>query len=117
MTCKKISPCENCPWRKDASTDTIPGFSPSMMKELLVQCSDDGMAIMACHKSTCDNNIICAGFALIVGYESIGLRIASRTRNFDPKDYSADGVELHDSFEEMMLANGVQPPKRNQVKA
>ena len=70
MTHKLLSPCENCPWRKDASTDTIPNFDPCLMQNLLRQCSDDGLKIMACHKSTEDANVICAGFALQVGFDS-----------------------------------------------
>jgi hypothetical protein len=106
---KLLSPCENCPWRKEASTDTIPNFRPAMMQNLLPACSGDGWSIMACHKSTTEANVICAGFALVIGFGSIGLRLAAARGAFDPAHYSVGGIELHQSFEKMMLANGVEP--------
>lgn len=72
------------------------------------------MALMLCHKSRIVEGVEvpCAGYVIVVGCESIGLRIASFRGDVNPDEYVSD-TPLYKTFREMMLANGVNPPRRN----
>ncbi len=52
----------------------------------------------------------------MLGYDSIGLRLAALNGQFDPNDYDANGIALHPSFEAIMKAQGIRQPRRNRVK-
>jgi len=72
---------------------------------------------MLCHKSRKSRKKqICAGYAIVLGYESIGLRLAAFEGQFDPNDYDANGIALHPSFAAIMKAQGIRQPRRNRVK-
>ena len=72
---------------------------------------------MLCHKSRKSRKkLICAGYAIVLGYDSIGLRLAALNGQFDPNDYDANGIALHPSFEAIMEAQGIRQPRRNRVK-
>ena len=114
MSATKRSPCADCPWRKDAPV----GFwHKSNFNKLWKNCQDDGLRLMLCHKSRKSRKKqICAGYAIVLGYESIGLRLAAISGQFDPNDYDANGIVLHPSFEAIMKAQGIRQPRRNRVK-
>lgn len=108
-------PCDNCPWRKDAP----PGYwDPDHFKSIWNNCQDDGLRLMLCHKSRPDEGVEvpCAGYVVTVGYDSIGLRLAAMQGKVDPREYNAKGIPLYDSFEDMMRAQGIEPPPRNKVR-
>ena len=73
------------------------------------------MSFMLCHKSRLPEKIQlpCAGYVIVVGFRSIGLRLAAMQGRVDPSKFKSE-VPLFASFEEMLLANGIEPPKRNQ---
>ncbi len=106
--CRKTRPCGNCPWRVGSDTATIPGFGVPLMQNLARTCVGDGIALMACHKSTEGDDVVCAGFVLSVGMDSIALRIAASRGTIDPQRFEANG-ELHPDFPAMLRAHGVKP--------
>ena len=54
---------------------------------------------MLCHKSKLPTlKIPCAGYVLIVGFESIGLRIAAMQGTVDISQYSANGLRLFGKY-------------------
>lgn len=110
-----IRPCDNCPWRVGASTDTIPGFDAAKMQNLARACRDDGLSVMACHKSTEGRDVPCAGFVVAAGFRSIGVRLLVSLGQLDVADYATDGP-LHGSFEAMLGAAGIGVPPRNRVR-
>jgi hypothetical protein len=108
-------PCGNCPWRKDAPREY---WDAEHFREIWRNCQDDGLHQMACHKSRPDapaaRQIICQGWVRVMGYDAIGVRIAllrGRVTLTEIEDLS--GLELFETFEEMLLANRVEPPARN----
>lgn len=105
-------PCANCPWRRDAP---VGHWDAQHFKDISVNCRDDGMALMLCHKSNKVEGSPCVGAILAVGLESIGLRIAVLQGKIDLKNFSTD-TPLYRSFEEMLRANKVRIPKRNRLK-
>lgn len=109
-------PCKSCPWRIGNTPDTIPNFKADLSAKLSQTCRDDGLQIMACHKSREGREIPCAGFVLQVGPESIGLRFAVRRGAVNPDEYETD-APLHATFEAMHRAQGVVTPPRNRVAA
>lgn len=110
-------PCRSCPWRKGSISEDIPNFNPEGAQELSQTCRDDGFSVMACHKSTDTAFVVCAGFALQVGYESVGLRMLARSEDKDiVGGCSGEGTELHDTFEEMLEGLGLEPPPRNRFR-
>ena len=109
---KKQRPCDNCPWRKDAPRGY---WDPQHFVDIARHCRDDGTHSMACHKSTPEDPILCAGYILVVGFDSIGLRIAAVRGEVSMKDYDAEGLELFSGYEEMLKANGVPVPPRNRM--
>lgn len=69
---------------------------------------------MLCHKSKPNDGtrIPCAGYVVVVGYDSIGIRLATSRGEIVPEVFVSD-TPLYSSFEEMMRANNVEPPPRN----
>lgn len=112
-------PCNNCPWRRDAE----PGYwDPDHFRDIWSNCQDDGLSVMLCHKATAlpeaeRGDLVCQGWARVMGYEAIGVRIAVLSGRLDPAEVcnrgTVDGPELYDSFEEMLEANGIEIPDRN----
>lgn len=110
MTKSKRKPCADCPWRKDAETDV---WSKERFQMLAVDCRDDGMKAMACHKSGQEQPYACAGFLAQVGYESVGVRILAMQGGETPDDIYTNGLDLFETFEQMLEANDVEVPRRN----
>jgi hypothetical protein len=71
---------------------------------------------MACHKSREGREILCAGFVLQVGPESIGLRFAVCRGTVNPAEYETD-APLHATFEAMHRAQGIVTPPCNRIAA
>lgn len=91
-----------CPWRKDAP----PGYwDRSHFENIARECRGDGMTTMLCHKSTKERPIICAGWAAVVGFDSIGLRLAAISKRYDPEKLNIEGLTLYRSMDEMIRAN------------
>jgi hypothetical protein len=111
-------PCSNCPWRKDAPTEH---WDPEHFREIWRDCQDDGLHMMLCHHanevSAPEDKPICQGWVRVMGHDAIGVRIAlvrGRVTRREVED--KEGPELFETFEDMLLANGVLPPERNRVR-
>lgn len=101
----KHRPCGNCPWRKDAPREY---WHPDHFKSIAVTCQGDGISTMLCHKSPqMPKPILCAGWAAVVGMNSIGLRIQAIRGNYNPKDLDTKGLELFENFDAMLKANKI----------
>ena len=109
-------PCNSCPWRKDVP---IAYWHPNHFTSIYTQCQDDGMHVMLCHGANRlpegeRSKLICQGWVRVVGFDSVGVRIACINGNVTLAEVNdTEGPELFDSFESMMEANGVEIPKRN----
>lgn len=115
---KLRKPCDNCPWRVDAPRQY---WHPDHFKEIWNNCQDDGMHTMLCHKA---NNLsggsknptapICQGWIRVMGFDSIGVRIATMNGKITVEEVNdATSIELFPSFEAMLKANKIKLPKRN----
>jgi hypothetical protein len=112
-------PCSDCPWRIDAT-----GEFPAEAFILSANTATDGaslaaaivkgaaisnpLATFACHQSGAERPAVCAGY-ILRGESAIGWRIALAKGRFDPVLVSDDDIELHESYFEMAIANGVDP--------
>jgi hypothetical protein len=67
-------------------------------------CAPDSLKAMACHLGTERNVIPCAGFVVVVGRDSIGLRLAASRGVLRFEDYETD-APLHPSMAAMMAAH------------
>ena len=104
----KRRPCKTCPWRKDAE---LGYWHQDHYRDMAKSCQRDGPNQMMCHQSRDTNQIVCAGWVLVLGFDAIGVRRAVHNGDFDPnRDFESGGLELYDSWEEMAEANGVYTP-------
>ena len=104
-------PCANCPWRIDAPRGH---WDPQHFRDIWRNCQDDGLSQMQCHKSTLTVPLPCQGWARVVGYDAIGVRLAvmrGMLRRAEVAD--RDGPPLFSSFAAMLRANRVPHPSRN----
>lgn len=110
MNCRK-RPCEECPWRRD----TKPGqFPPQRYIDLRSTTGAAGQEapmnapMFACHKSSEDETMPCAGWLASVGYYHLGVRIHLMNGRIpreamEPEDDWPDLVESYGELEEIHL--------------
>lgn len=101
----KREPCPTCPWRVDKHADTIPGFSLEMAENLVTTCSGElGAPMFACHQSKPDKEIVCLGWLVNYGWDSLTVRLNLAAEKLTPEDLERgeDWPELHDTFEEVI---------------
>lgn len=86
------TPCPTCPWRKSTPPGGFPGGCLDSRRLLAMAGGDPAEPAMQCH-STPDGEgaKVCVGFALQVGYRSVGLRIARFCGRYNPATIDADG--------------------------
>ena len=72
------------------------------MRRVVRECTD-GFKVMQCHKSSDSKPRPCAGFLSVVGYESIGVRLAAMRGVIDPDDVGVPIQGLYESLHEMIL--------------
>lgn len=108
---RRKRPCEECPWRRD----TPPGQFPAERYEALRNTSGSrgnevafDAPMFGCHKSADGNEIACAGWLAVVGYEHLGVRLALMDHRLPPEAMSPgeDWPDLFDSYAEMAAAQG-----------
>lgn len=104
MTYCKISPCNNCPYRKDAP---LQHWSIDEFKDLLKSDKDYIGKVYGCHKN---DNTACAGFIINQdkrGVPSIATRISFSKNNITIAflDTLTCKSKMFDSIEEMATAN------------
>jgi hypothetical protein len=67
----------------------------------------DLVPAMECH-AVADH--ACIGFAAVVGFESVGLRLASVMGRFDPAEVDVEGIELH-TLRSVLHVHGTMHPE------
>ncbi len=107
-------PCARGPWRRDADPMY---WHPREFLRMTENIRQGG--VMLCHKSppirpipdedrsalsgTLPRPALCAGFVLVDKLQSIGLRFWALRANMNPVEAcSADGVELHESWDSVL---------------
>lgn len=95
--------CRNCPWRKSSPKAGEPGGSvPEPDALATARACTDGHKVMQCHKSTGAKPKPCAGFLSVVGYESIGVRLAVMGGIVRARDVGRPILGLYGSMREML---------------
>ncbi len=76
-------PCRSCPWRVDQHADAIPSFRLDLAERLAPTCPDEhgfgpdfGDPMFACHQSTPDEEVVCAGWLASCGSAHPHVRLA-----------------------------------------
>lgn len=104
-------PCANCPWRVDAPRGH---WDPSHFFEIWRNCQDDGAHEMLCHKSTVSKPLPCQGWARVIGFAAIGIRLAVMRGALSAAEVAdRSGPKLFRTFATMLRANGLKLPHRN----
>lgn len=103
----KLVACGTCPWRVSTKTEQIPGGGMDHGRS--ADCLDQGLTAMACHLSTDQEPVACAGFVQAQkgadDGQNIGYRLAIIRGLLDPDDYGEDGGQLHPTLREMLAAH------------
>ncbi len=105
-------PCPNCPWLKSSLVGggSIPNFSIEQMRNLQNTVpergsEDDGFRnIMACHKSTVNNQYACAGYIAVHGLQNINVRLMGARGHADLGKVfdNCEGLDLYSNFHDML---------------
>lgn len=108
-------PCNNCPWRVDAPRQH---WDPTHFTSIWRNCQDDGLHVMACHKSSAlpagETPLTCQGWIRVLGMSAIGVRIALLRGSVTIEEVDdRSGPKLFPTFEAMLKANGIPLPARN----
>jgi uncharacterized protein DUF6283 len=112
------TPCNNCPWRRDAPVEH---WDPDHFRSIWRNCQDDGQHVMLCHKAgslpeEAQGTVVCQGWVRVMGTQAVGVRVALMQKRVTPDELEGGTEGLFDSFEEMMVANGIELPLRNRWK-
>ena len=95
--------CRNCPWRKSSPKAGEPGGSiPEPDALTTAHACLDGHKVMQCHKSSDAKPKPCAGYLSVVGYESVGVRLAACMGTIDRADVGRSIPGLYSSLREML---------------
>lgn len=103
-TLYRRQPCSDCPWRVDATGE----FPPEAFAHSAVTARDMSQHAFACHQSGVEKSALCAGFLLRGADDNMVVRLAYMRGDLKP-DFTDGGVELHEGYTAMAIANGVDP--------
>lgn len=95
-------PCSDCPWRVDA----VGQFPAEAFRHSAQTAYDMSQHTFACHQSGQKRPAVCAGFLLRGGAHNLAVRLGHLSGRFKG-DVSDGGIELHESYRAMAIANGV----------
>jgi Family of unknown function (DUF6283) len=95
-------PCSDCPWRKDATGK----FPAEAFRHSARTAYDMSQHTFACHQAGSAKPIVCAGFLLFGADHNLAVRLRRMKGEIDD-DVSDGGVDLHESYAAMAVANGV----------
>jgi len=95
-------PCAECPWRVD-QTGSFPAEAFRISAHTAYDMADH---LFGCHTAGRDHPVACAGFLLRGAAHNLAVRIRYLCGQIVP-DVVASGVELHESYRAMAIANGV----------
>ena len=96
-------PCAPCPWRVD-NTGTFPAEA---FRHSASTTYDMAEHVFSCHESGLKKPSTCAGFLLRGADHNLTVRIHLMTGKIG-RDVADAGLDLHDSYRDMAIANGVQ---------
>lgn len=103
--CRK--PCPDCPWRVDA----MGVFPAEAFRHSASTAYDMADNVFACHQSGTERPRTCAGFLMRGAEHNLSVRLARiKGEVFD--DVTDGGHQLHDSYRDMAIANGVDADDR-----
>ena len=72
------------------------------------------MSLMGCHKSTEAKQLPCQGWARVMGFDAIGVRLAAMRGLLSIDEINdTKGPKLFRDMAEMLKANKIKLPKRN----
>ena len=97
-------PCGGCPWRKDNTGE----FPPEAFLASARTAYDMSQHRFSCHESGSSRPATCAGFLLRGADHNLTVRMAYLQGEIQG-DVSDGGHELHESYRDMAVANGVNP--------
>lgn len=95
-------PCKTCPWRVGA----VGEFPASAFKHSAETAYDMSQHVFSCHASGTEKPAVCAGFLLRGGEHNLAVRLGRMNGRYKD-DVTDDGVELHENYRAMAVANGV----------
>lgn len=98
-------PCAKCPWRVDATGE----FPAEAFRASASTAYDLAQNTFACHDSGASKPAICAGFLLRGADHNLSVRMLRITERGIFSDVVDGGVQLHDSYRAMAIANGMDP--------
>lgn len=105
-------PCAECPWRRD----TDPGQFPAIRYEALRETTGErgreaplGSSMFACHKSTEDDPLACAGWLAAVGYENLTARLLIAQGAMAMPEPDASWPPLFESYDGMASVQAGEP--------
>lgn len=105
-------PCTTCPWRVDTPTEH---WHPDHFESIYKNCQGDAFHVMLCHhatKSPEPAKIVCQGWARVLGFDAIGVRLAAIKGTVTAAEVNdTEGPELYPTFEAMMKANRIPLPE------
>ena len=99
------TPCDGCPWIVANTGD----FPAEAFKHSAGTAFDASMHTFACHESGQKAPATCAGFLLRNSVHNLAVRLQQSKGVIDLAAVSDGGHELHDSYRDMAVANGVPP--------
>lgn len=103
MACRK--PCPTCPWRVDQHANAIPNFSLPLAEGLVRTTRPDlGAPVFACHQSRPEQQVVCAGWLVRYGWDSIAVRMMLLHKQLTRDDLTIgeDWPEMHSTFEQVI---------------
>lgn len=107
------TPCDTCPWRKDAPLGVFPDSVFESSRHTSVHQDWDGVIPnrFGCHSTApgtgAKASLTCAGFLAVAGHENIGVRLSVLNGSIAPEALQpGEGwPELYSSYDEMAEAN------------
>lgn len=99
------TPCDECPWRKDARVGAFPAKA---YKHSAPTAYDMGQTTFACHMAGKENPATCAGFLLQNSMHNFQVRMQCMKGSLKLDNVRTD-VELYGNYRAMAIANGVDP--------
>lgn len=95
-------PCSKCPWRVDATGE----FPAEAFRHSASTAYDMAQTTFGCHESGSRKPATCAGFLLRGSDHNLAVRLGLMSGRYK-QDVTDAGVELHQNYRAMALANGV----------
>lgn len=96
-------PCGGCPWR----TDQTGQFPAGAFEASASTAYDMADRMFGCHESGAERATTCAGFLLRGADDNLAVRLKAARGHYDPTTVEDGGHELHQSYRQMAVANGV----------